>query len=143
MTAEFASEWLSWKPGDSPETPSHRTDKSANSPSVSFVSSLTRRIQDFDSPETWQEGHAQLRAMERPHSYPAGPWQQLIANSEIFLREWAEEMLSESRLRQQGLINPVPVRRLWSEHVREQRNWQFALWHVLMFQAWLDKQSCG
>ena len=29
--------------------------------------------------------------MERPHSYPAGPWQLLIANSEIFLREWAEE----------------------------------------------------
>ena len=59
------------------------------------------------------------------------------------LREWAEEMLSESRLHQQELINPAPVRRLWSEHVKEQRNWQFALWHVLMFQAWLDKQSCG
>ena len=29
--------------------------------------------------------------MGRPHGYPAGHWQLLIANSEIFLREWAEE----------------------------------------------------
>ncbi|MBN2570041.1 MAG: asparagine synthase (glutamine-hydrolyzing) [Deltaproteobacteria bacterium] len=55
------------------------------------------------------------------------------------LREWAEELLDESRLKREGYFNPVPVRKKWREHLSGQRNWQQHLWDVLMFQAWLER----
>ncbi len=57
------------------------------------------------------------------------------------LREWAEELLDASRLRREGFFNPVPIRQKWQEHLSGQRNWQHPLWSVLMFQAWLEKES--
>ena len=54
------------------------------------------------------------------------------------LKEWAEELLSESRLRSQGFFYPEIVRQMWSEHLMGTRNWQTQLWAVLMFQAWLE-----
>jgi len=57
------------------------------------------------------------------------------------LREWAEELLGEERLRREGYFNPAPVRRKWNEHLSGKRNWQYHLWDVLMFQAWLEHQK--
>ena len=53
------------------------------------------------------------------------------------LRGWAEELLSEPRLRREGYFNPATVRRVWDEHLSGRRNMQYQLWIVLMFQAWL------
>lgn len=55
------------------------------------------------------------------------------------LREWAEELLNESRLRQEGFFNPAPIRQKWTEHLSGRRNRLTQLWPVLMFQAWLDE----
>jgi hypothetical protein len=49
------------------------------------------------------------------------------------LREWAEDLLDEQRLRDEGLLEPGPVRALWTEHLSGRRNWQTQLWCVLMF----------
>jgi asparagine synthase (glutamine-hydrolysing) len=56
------------------------------------------------------------------------------------LREWGESLLSEARLLSEGFFNPGPVRKCWTEHLSGQRNWQYQLWNVLMFQAWFEHQ---
>ena len=53
------------------------------------------------------------------------------------LRKWAEELLDEDGLRREGYLHPEPIRKLWEEHLSGKRNWQYPLWNVLMFQAWL------
>jgi asparagine synthase (glutamine-hydrolysing) len=54
------------------------------------------------------------------------------------LRDWAEFLLDGERLRREGYLNPKPIRKKWDEHLSGERNWQYWLWGVLMFEAWLD-----
>jgi asparagine synthase (glutamine-hydrolysing) len=51
------------------------------------------------------------------------------------LRDWAEDLLDARHLGG-GLLDPVPVRKLWFDHIGGQRNWAYALWTILMFEAW-------
>jgi asparagine synthase (glutamine-hydrolysing) len=57
------------------------------------------------------------------------------------LREWAEELLGENRMRHDGYFHPRIVRKIWKDHVSGQRDFRHHIWALLMFQAWLDHRS--
>ena len=54
------------------------------------------------------------------------------------LKDWAAALLDPVRLRNEGYFNPEPIARKWKEHQSGTRNWQYHLWDILMFQAWLE-----
>ncbi len=54
------------------------------------------------------------------------------------LREWAEALITPDRLKREGYFHVAQVRSKWDEHLSGQRDWQYLLWDVLMFQAWLE-----
>jgi len=55
------------------------------------------------------------------------------------LREWGEDLLSESRLKQQGILDSAQVQEKWRQHLSGQASWQYILWPTLMFQAWHER----
>jgi asparagine synthase (glutamine-hydrolysing) len=55
------------------------------------------------------------------------------------LKDWAESLLDEARLKREGILAPAPIREKWREHLSGKRNWQHLLWGVLMFQAWKER----
>jgi asparagine synthase (glutamine-hydrolysing) len=59
------------------------------------------------------------------------------------LRDWAEDLLDERKLKEAGLLNPGPIRARWHEHLTGRRNWQHALWTILMFEAWRARWASG
>ncbi|MGA7388942.1 MAG: asparagine synthase (glutamine-hydrolyzing) [Pseudolabrys sp.] len=58
------------------------------------------------------------------------------------LREWAEDLLDPQRLGG-GFLDVHAVRQLWLDHVDGGRNWAYALWTVLMFEAWRRRCTRG
>lgn len=52
------------------------------------------------------------------------------------LRPWAEELLDERLVKEQGLFSSEVIQKYWQEHLSGKRNWQPQLWALLMFQAW-------
>lgn len=82
--------------------------------------------------------HVPKEVIERPKqgfSLPLDAW---LRGS---LREWAEELLEEKVLREQGFLDVSIVRQKWKEHLSGRRNWQNFLWNVLMWQAWLAEPN--
>ena len=57
------------------------------------------------------------------------------------LRDWAESLISSERLAREGFFDPRPIRVKWEEHLSGRRNWQYLLWDVLVFQAWLENSN--
>lgn len=59
------------------------------------------------------------------------------------LREWAEDLLAPERLARHGFFSVGPIRKKWEEHISGARNWQYLLWPVLMFQAWIAQAAAA
>ncbi len=74
---------------------------------------------------------------ERPKvgfGIPLGPW----LRGE--LRDWAEALLDEQRLKREGYFHPRWIRDKWNAHLAGE-DWHYHLWDVLIFQAWLADQA--
>ena len=84
--------------------------------------------------------HVPRELIERPKAGFALPIGQWLRGP---LREWAEALLSPSRLEAEGYFHPEPIRQRWAEHNSGRADHTASLWAVLMFQAWLaePKQS--
>jgi asparagine synthase (glutamine-hydrolysing) len=73
--------------------------------------------------------------IERPKAGFAVPVGQWIRGP---MREWADDLLDESRIRSEGYFDPELVRKIWNQHLNGSCNWTSRLWAILMFQAWLE-----
>ncbi|HSD31697.1 MAG TPA: asparagine synthase-related protein, partial [Gemmatimonadales bacterium] len=56
------------------------------------------------------------------------------------LRDWAEALLDERHLHDSGL-DPRPVREKWAEHQSGATRWDYHLWTVLMYSAWVENTT--
>lgn len=54
------------------------------------------------------------------------------------LREWANDLLDPTRMKQQGYINHLLVQKRWQEFLSRRRPWDQHIWDVLMFQSWYE-----
>lgn len=82
--------------------------------------------------------HVPRGLMERPKMGFAIPMRSWLRGP---LREWAEDLLGERRLREEGILDAALVRRAWSDNQSGRRNLQSQIWCILMFQAWLAAQK--
>lgn len=55
------------------------------------------------------------------------------------LRDWASALLDPSRLAREGFFHTESITKKWQEHLSGRCNWQYPLWDILMFQAWLEQ----
>jgi asparagine synthase (glutamine-hydrolysing) len=77
--------------------------------------------------------HVPRELVDRPKAgfaVPVGAWLKGP------LRDWAEELLSERALGQDGMLDPAVVRLRWQRHLAGREDATQPLWSVLMYQAW-------
>jgi asparagine synthase (glutamine-hydrolysing) len=80
--------------------------------------------------------HVPKELIERPKTgfgIPLGQWLRGP------LRDWAESLLDEKRLREAGLVDAALMRKYWEEHLSGDANWQHYLWDVLMLESWRQR----
>jgi asparagine synthase (glutamine-hydrolysing) len=82
--------------------------------------------------------HVPSELIERPKAgfgIPLGDW---LRGS---LRDWAEGLINEDRLKRDGFFHPESVRVAWEEHLSGRYNRAYHLWDLLMFQSWLERDG--
>lgn len=81
--------------------------------------------------------HVPKSMIERPKKGFSIPLAQWLRGP---LRDWAENLLSEKRLINEGYFNPKPIRKAWEQHITGKADNALKLWSIIMFQAWLEVQ---
>ena len=82
--------------------------------------------------------HVPRRLIERPKMGFAVPLAGWLRGP---LRDWAEALIDEPGLRREGYFDVAAIRQTWRQHLSGRRDWQHALWNVLMFQMWLRETA--
>ncbi|MGV8948952.1 MAG: asparagine synthase (glutamine-hydrolyzing) [Candidatus Paracaedibacter sp.] len=75
--------------------------------------------------------HVPQALIDRPKAGFALPIDLWLRGS---LRDWAEDLLSPSTLKE--TFDPRPIRQLWKDHLSGHRDNKEPLWAILMFEAW-------
>lgn len=78
--------------------------------------------------------------MERPKkgfSIPIDKWLK-----QTQLRGWAESLIDKDMLKQQGILNPDVVWKMWTDFI-EKDEWRIQIWYILMFQSWMMEERAG
>jgi asparagine synthase (glutamine-hydrolysing) len=77
--------------------------------------------------------HVPRELFERPKQGFNVPLQEWLRGP---LRDWAEALLDERRLHEDGYFQPRAVRQLWQDHLSGWRPRTSLVWSLLTFQAW-------
>jgi asparagine synthase (glutamine-hydrolysing) len=109
---------------------------------VEYAATLPRTMKVRDGKTKWILRQVLERFVPRPlyerpkmgFGVPVGAWMRKE------LHDWCESLLDEKLLRQQGYLDAAAVRRMWEQYVAGHDGWQYHLWDVLMFQAWLERE---
>ena len=105
---------------------------------VEFAWSLPQRMLARDGQAKWLLRQLALRClpakiMDRPKSGFGIPVSSWIRGP---LRDWAESLLTEERLKRDGLLNARLVRQQWQRHLRQPLQGDERQWQLLAFLAW-------
>jgi asparagine synthase (glutamine-hydrolysing) len=57
------------------------------------------------------------------------------------LRSWAEDLLSSTKIKKYGILDPAKISLLWKSHLSGAYNNGERLWTILMLQSWLENRS--
>lgn len=57
------------------------------------------------------------------------------------LRDWADDLLSKSKIDSQGLLYSEPIADIWEQHLSNKNDWSDQLWGILMFQLWMENNK--
>jgi asparagine synthase (glutamine-hydrolysing) len=104
---------------------------------VAFAFALPRRLRVRDGETKWLlrrvlDRYVPRDLVERPKMGFGVPLADWLRGP---LRDWSEDLLDPARLGG-GFLDVPTVRKLWDEHRSGRCNWAYALWNVLMFEAW-------
>lgn len=75
--------------------------------------------------------------VDRPKRGFAVPLHSWLRNS---LKDWAEDLLSEKKLKNSGFFDVKAIRNEWSRHINNNEDRHYSLWAILMFQAWYENK---
>ena len=79
------------------------------------------------------ERYVPRELIDRPKKGFGVPIEQWLRHD---LRDWAESLLDEKDLREEGYFRVRAVRRAWDQHLAGWADYSTVLWSILAFQAW-------